>query len=284
MGADRSRAKMPLRGSCFAAIGALTFSVAAPLGAQEIDPDPRFWAEGGVYFPDTETTVALSLPDSNNGTEISLEDDLGFDSGVDSFDLTVGAKLDDDFFIEASFFDLDRTTTFTLDRTITVEDAVFDVGAAVGSEFSSQIYRVTIGYKLISDPKWDLSVALGAHLTDFTFGIAGAASVNGAGVSGVERGQDFLAPLPTIVGQAKVRPIRWLELRGRADYLDLTIDQYNGRLINLEASATAAITNNIAVGAAYRYTDYRLDIDATRFDGRVEYEFDGPRVFLRVSL
>lgn len=281
---DRGRARIPLRGYCFAALGGLTLSIAAPLGAQEIDPDPRFWAEGGVYFPDTNTTVALSLPDSDNGTEISLEEDLGFDTGVDSFDLTLGAKIDDDFFVEASFFDLDRTTTATLDRTITVEDAVFDVGAAVGSVFSSQIYRVTIGYKIVADPKWDLSVALGAHLTDFTFGIAGAASVNEAGVSGVERGQDFLAPLPTLVGQAKLRPIKWLELRGRADYLDLTIDRYNGRLINLEASATAAITNNVAVGAAYRYTDYRLDIDATRFDGRIEYEFDGPRVFLRVSL
>lgn len=267
-----------------AAIAGLTLPLGAPLSAQEIDPDPRFWAEAGVYFPNTETTVTLSLPDSDTGTEISLEDDLGFDTGVDSFDLTIGAKIDDDFFIEASFFDLDRTTSFTLDRTITVEDAVFDVGAAIGSEFSSQIYRVTIGYKIVSNPEWDLSVALGAHLTDFTFGIAGAASVNGAGVSGVERGQDFLAPLPTIVGQAKFRPIKWLELRGRADYLDLTIDQYNGRLVNLEASATAAVTNNIAVGAAYRYTNYRLDIDATRFDGRIEYEFDGPRVFLRVSL
>lgn len=280
----KERVSIWQRCGLLSASGALFLALPSALNAQEIDPDPQFWAEAGAYFPSTNTVIELSLPDSDTGTEISLEDDLGFDSGVDSFDLTVGAKIDDDFFVEASFFDLDRITTATLDRSITVEDATYDVGASVGSEFSSEIYRLTIGYRLYADPTWDVSVALGAHLTDFTFGIAGEASVNGQSTSAVRRGQDFLAPLPTLVAQAKVRPVQWLELRGRADYLELSIDQYDGQLVNLEASATAAVTGNIALGVAYRYTDYRLDVDDDSYDASVDYEFFGPRIFLRVFL
>ena len=58
------------------------------------------------------------------------------------------------------------------------------------------------------------------HLTRFDFGVIGEASANGQTANGEQRGQDLLAPLPTLTGQIKYRPISWLELRGRADYLD----------------------------------------------------------------
>ncbi len=252
--------------------------------ANEVDWDPRFWVEAGIYLPDADTQIQLSRPDSDNGTVLSLEDDLGFKTGVESFDLTLGAKLDDDFFIEGSIFALDRSSTLTLSEAIEVEDVVYDVGARIDADFSSEIFRITLGYRIIANPKFDASVALGVHLTSFDFGIIGEASANGQTANGEQRGQDLLAPLPTLTGQIKYRPTPWLELRGRADYLDLTIDQYDGKLVNLEASATAAITRNIALGAAYRFTDYKVGIDADSYDGNIEYKFDGPRWFVRIII
>ena len=279
-----NRARPLSRARCFLAASTILISLALPSAAQAetIDWDPRFWAEAGAYLPDANTQIQLSLPDSDNGTVLSLEDDLGFETGVESFDLTLGAKLDDDFFIEGSIFALDRKTSLTLSEAIEVEDVVYDVGARIDADFSSEIFRITLGYRIIANPKFDASIALGVHLTSFDFGIIGEASANGQTATGEQRGQDLLAPLPTLTGQVKYRPIEWLELRGRADYLDLTIDQYDGKLINLEASATGAITRNIALGAAYRFTDYKVGIDAESYDGNIEYKFDGPRLFVRV--
>ena len=270
---------------CLTAL-AVVASLAVPSAAraETIEWDPRFWAEAGVYLPNADTQIQLSLPDSDNGTSFSLEDDLGFDTSVESFDLTIGAKLDDNFFIEGSIFALDRSSFLTLAKMIEVEDVVYDVGVQVNSDFSSDIFRLTVGYRIIANPKVDVSIAVGAHLTTFDFGILGEASANSQTAITQQRGHDLLAPLPTIVGQVRYRPFAWLELRGRADYLDLSIDRYNGKLINLEASATAAIARNAALGVAYRFTDYEVGIDAISYEGSIEYKFEGPRIFMRFTI
>ena len=263
------------------------FSGLSPLSAaqaEDIHHDPRFWVEAGVYLPNADTQIQLSLPDSDNGTSFSLEDDLGFDTSVESFDLTIGAKLDDNFFIEASIFALDRSSFLTLAKVIEVEDVVYDVGVQIDSDFSSDIFRLTVGYRIIANAKADVSIAVGAHLTTFDFGIVGEASANGQTAITQQRGHDLLAPLPTIVGQARYRPFAWLEFRGRADYLDLSVDRYNGKLVNLEASATAAIARNVALGLAYRFTDYEVGIDAISYEGSIEYKFEGPRIFMRFTI
>ena len=54
------------------------FSGLSPLSAaqaEDIHHDPRFWVEAGVYLPNADTQIQLSLPDSDNGTSFSLEDD-----------------------------------------------------------------------------------------------------------------------------------------------------------------------------------------------------------------
>lgn len=257
---------------------------ASTLQAQEIDPDPRFWIEGGVYLPRAETELSLSLPDRDNGTTISLEDDLGFRTKARSFDATLGAKLDDDFYIEASLFDIDRTTTASLAAPITVEDATYALGARVESRFASDIARLSVGYRIVAKDKWDLAVLLGAHITRFDFEIEGAASVNGQTATTLRRSRDVLAPLPTIGVQAQYRPAKWLQLRGRADYFELQVGKYDGRLTNLEASATVAVTKRLGIGAAWRSTDYRLGIDDERYKADVAYLLDGVRLFARLTL
>ncbi len=257
---------------------------AGTVQAQEIDPDPRFWLEGGVYLPRAETELSLSLPDRDDGTTVSLEDDLGFRTRARSFDATLGAKLDDDFYLEASLFDIDRTTTASLAAPITVEDATYALGARVESRFASDIFRLSAGYRIVARTDWDLAMLLGAHVTRFDFEIEGAASVNGQTATTLRRSRDVLAPLPTIGVQAQYRPAKWLQLRARADYFELQVGKYDGRLTNLEASATLAVTGRFGIGAAWRSTEYRLGVDDEDYAARVAYLLDGVRLFARLTL
>jgi hypothetical protein len=275
MGANRKAAQAG------AALLALGWAGAAQ--AQAIDPDPKFWFEAGAYLPEAETDVSLSLPAQNAGTTISLENDLDFETSANSLDLTVGAKLDDDFFAELSLFDIDRTTSATIDRTITVEDATYDVGARVRSRFGSDIVRASVGYRLVAKDTWDLALLAGAHVTRFAFLIEGDAAVNGETATAVRRANDVLAPLPTLGAQAQFRPVKWLQLRARADYFRLAIDKYDGRLVNLEASATVALTRRLGLGAAWRSTEYRLIVDDAEDSVRVTYLLDGLRLFARLA-
>lgn len=141
----------------------LAASFASAAQAQEIDPDPRFWVEGGVYLPSANTEISLSSANGSNGTEISLEDDLGFETNASSVDLTFGAKIDDDFFGELSYFAIDRNTSVTLDQQIVIEDVTYDAGARVDSTFGSDILRASLGFRLAAKKDWDLAVLLGAY-------------------------------------------------------------------------------------------------------------------------
>ncbi|MCR9179009.1 MAG: hypothetical protein NXH71_02090 [Erythrobacteraceae bacterium] len=273
-----------MTGNWQAAAGVFAATSAGMVHAQAIDPDPRFWLEAGVYTPKAETELSLSLPDAANGTRISLEDDLGFTTDATSFDVTLGAKLDDDFFLETSLFDIARTSTAELAGPITVEDATYDVGASVDSRFASDILRVSVGYRIAAKQEWDLAVLIGAHVTQFDFAIDGEARVNGQTATTLRRERDVLAPLPTIGVQAQYRPARWLQLRARADYFELDIGKYDGRLTNLEVSTTTAVTRNLALGAAWRSTEYRLGVDDENYAAQVQYLLDGVRLFARLTL
>lgn len=271
-----------------AILAGLSLALPATARAQEIDPDPRFWLEAGVYLPDADTEIGVFEPDRSRGTTITLEDELGFETDASSIDVTLGAKLDDDFFAEGSFFAIRRDSSAILDERIEVEDVIYDVGAAVDSEFETDVYRFSIGYRILARESFELSALLGAHVTDFSFLVEGEGSVaegsGGTEAGAIRSGRTVLAPLPVVGLQGKFRPLKWLELRARGDVFDIEIDAYDGRLVNLEASATAAITRNIAAGVAYRSTDYRVRVDEDTFAADLDYLLDGVRVFVKLTI
>jgi hypothetical protein len=266
------------------AAAALIAALPAVASAQQIDPDPRFWLEAGVYLPEAETEIGLFEPDRSRGTLITLEDELGFETDAKSVDLTLGAKIDDDFFTEASFFAIRRSTAVVLDELIEVEDVTYPAGTNIESNFETDVYRLSVGYRFIFNNGFDLSALIGAHVTDFAFVVVGDATVGGSAQTQVRSGRTVLAPLPVVGLQAKLRPLKWLELRARGDVFDIEVGAYDGRLFNLEASATAAITGNIAAGIAYRSTDYRVRINEDNFAANLDYNLDGLRLFLRLAL
>jgi hypothetical protein len=272
------------RGFLFGNIAALAIVPGTAAQAQEIDADPRFWAEAGVYLPVVETEIGLFEPMRTRGTLITLENELGFDRDTTSLDLTIGAKIDNEFFTEVSVYSLARKTSLELEETIEIENVTYPVGASVRSEFSTDVYRWSLGYRIHADETWDLSALLGAHITDFKFTVTGEAIIGPDRLTSVESGRTVLAPLPTIGAQAKYRPAKWLELRARADAFKLAIGDYEGRLINLEASVTGAITDHLAAGVAWRSTDYRVRVDDDDFAANLDYGFDGFRLFARLTL
>ena len=90
-------------------------------------------------------------------------------------------------------------------------------------------------------------------------------------------------PLPTvgIYGLWQVAPA--VHVGGRLDYLSLSIDDYDGKLVNAQASVSYRFTKNFGAGVMYRYVDYRLDVDKEDYFGRLKYEYSGPAVFLEVG-
>lgn len=268
-----------------AALGAAacsTLALASPARAQTLDNN--YWLSVMAFYPRVDTNVRVDADGPNQAlsTDVDFEQDLNLDKDEILPSVTAGARFGK-VIVGADFYKLKRTGDISLAREITFDDVTYPVSAQLESGFDSDIYRLTVGYALVQTPTLEIGAALGAHVTKFEFSVSGAGSAGGPGVQAETRRRDVLAPLPTLglFGTWKAAPR--LELNARVDYLSLKIDDYDGRLVNAQLGANYAIFPNVAIGAVYRYVDYRIGIEKTRWDGRIRYRLKGPALVLQAS-
>ena len=268
-------------GLTVAALGA--FVSATPAGAQALTDD--FWLEAAAYWPDVDTEVQISSVDDNTiGTVIDLEQDLNLDERKFLPSVTAGARLGSGFSVIFDYYSLGRSGSVAIDRDIIFDDVTYPLNAVVESEFNTDIYRFTIGYAFARGDNYEIGGAIGLHATDFEVALTGQGTVAGNPVQSTQtRRRSALAPLPTLgfFGTWEVAPR--LTVGGRIDYLSLSIDDYDGRLINTQATIVYRLWENVGVGLMYRYVDYRLEVEKNDYLGRIEYKFNGPAVFLQLG-
>jgi hypothetical protein len=266
------------------AILAATSAGATPVAGQGLDD--RYWIEAGGYLPKVDSTVRVAATAGPNlASTIDLESDLDLDDRKALPQVSAGVRLGDGgWSLEAEYYALRRTSSVSMRREIVFDDAVYPVGVRVDSSFDSSIYRATIGYAFLRKRDTRIGAAVGLHATDFEVALSGEARLGGVTTQGVARRRTFLAPLPTVGLFASQRLLPDLVVSGRADYLSLKIDEYSGRLLNAQASIVWRFARNVGVGAMYRHVDYRVNVDKERWNGRLQYSFSGPALFLQVGL
>jgi hypothetical protein len=256
--------------------------LAAPASAQAIDDN--FWIQGSGFLSNVDTEVRSSLATNpDGGTAIDLEDDLGFDDGELLPAVYLGARLGGGFVVAGEYFALGRDSTATISRDITVDDVTYPVNGSVTAGFDTKVYRLSIGYVFVGNETAELGGAIGLIATELDFSISGSGSVGGAPLSNQVRRKDVLAPIPTLGLFGSFEPAPRVIIGGRADYFGLGIDDYDGSVLNLQASAQYRIMDNVGIGVAYRYVDYDLDVEKDNYVASFDYNFWGPSFFIEIG-
>ena len=256
--------------------------VATPAQAEALQDD--FWLQVSGYWANVDTDIQVSsVDDPSIGTEVDLEEDLGLDDNSLLLAISGGARLGSGFSVIADYYSLGRDSTRNITRDIVIDDVTYPTNAELTAGFDTDIYRLTVGWAFARGDNYEVGGAIGLHATDITLTIEGQGTVNGGPVTIQQRRQDFLAPLPTIGLFANFEIMPRLTAGARVDFLSLSIDDYDGRLINTQVQIAYRFTDNIGVGVMYRYVDYRVDVEKTEYTGRFSYEFNGPAVFVEVG-
>lgn len=264
------------------ALGAMCLA-AVPAHGQSLDD--KFWVEVSAYWATVDSSIRVEPRNATiPGTVIDFESDLDLDNRKALPALFAGAKLGDNWVIGLEYYSLNRSATRSVSRQLVFDDVTFPVSASVSSKFDSDIYRMTVGYTFYRTEDAEIGGAIGAHVTDFEIALTGEAQVgSGTSVQSATRRRAALAPLPTLGLFGSVRVAPQVTLSARADYLSLSVDKYDGRLLNAQAAATYRAFKNVGVGIAYRYVDYRVDVDKDDWQGRLKYKFRGPALFLQAG-
>jgi len=259
-----------------------TVALAAPASAQSLDD--KFWIQGTGFLANVDTDVRIATTaNPDGGTQIDLEDDLGLDDSSLLPAIYAGAKLGGGFVITGEYYSLGRDSTGTISRTITVDNVTYPVNASITAGFDTDIYRFTIGYSFIRNETLEVGGAIGLHATELDFSISGQGSAGGAPVSSQVRRKDVLAPMPTLGLYTTFEVMPRVTINARADYLSLGIDDYDGSLLNAQASVSYRVMDNVGIGVGYRYVDYDLDVEKTDVTGSFDYQFWGPSFFIEVG-
>ena len=246
-------------------------------------PQDRYWAELEYFFPTISSTARLDFPGTNvPGTKVSLEDDLGLSDRKGTPYVLLGMRLGESWRLEFEYYQLNRDASKTLGREIHWGDIDYQVGANIHTIFDTNVYRLVAGYSFYRTPVAEAGATIGLHTTQFKIGLSGQGTgPNGPGFQ--TETKDVLVPLPTLGLYGSYKFDDQWGVRGRFDFLSLTIDQYNGQLVNSMFAFDWRFAKNWGAGLGYRYVSYNLKSTTDKFHGEVKYDFKGPTIFVEAG-
>lgn len=257
---------------------ALALACTAPASAQ-VDHGPGGHERASVSFAAflTHRTSEVRLDSGNGaGTDINLEDDLGFDPS-----LTV-ARIDGHYWfnerhrLDATYFQLDRSSPERLiDRTIVFGDKTYAINTNVSGEQSFRIVKFDYTYAFLAPDRGFLGVTGGLYVSQSKYTLR-AAAATGTATQGVT------APLPVLGLRGEFAFTDRITLGGAWQWFGFESDNVDGRLSDFYVGADYRITDRFALGLAYNRVSTSLGARKQGgFEGRLSWTYDGTLLYAK---
>lgn len=250
----------------------------------------------GGFYSHSDSSMDVTNPSLGNEFELDFESDLELKEKqfLPFFELQYQ-------FNERHHFTLDWkqlhregvTQGVTQAFQMQIDDTVYDVKA--GNELSTtlniDIARLSYGYDFYQGDDLTLGFSLGLHTMFIETGFEGIIDSCNAGslINNICTGQTIpaiidesvTAPLPNLGLYANYSLSPGWEFKAHAQYLQIKLDDVEGRLIDIKAGVEAQISERWFMSAAFNYFQVDVDIEqGTQHSGvadlNVSYSFIGP--------
>lgn len=165
--------------------------------------DDEFFLIVGGFFPSIDSSVQVDSSSGIPGTGLDFEDQLGLESSASSPYLYFRWRYHPVHRIELEYYRLLRDGTRAAQAPFRIGDVTGDVGVGIQSKFDVTIARLTYGYDIFKEDKWEFGILAGAHVTSAraSFAFSGNVTVDSFGsVSGgvATEEADITFPLPHV--------------------------------------------------------------------------------------
>lgn len=182
------------------------------------------------------------------------------------------------------YTDYSRTSSRTIDEEIIWQGETIPIGAEARAKFGFEVLDAAYEYAFMQRDTYELAASLGLHYTRLEASLRATVDV-GDGQGTVERGgpAEVDAPLPVIGlhGLWRLQQNFYLDLMGQAFYL--SIDDYDGNILNGRAALIWQPKELVGLGFGYDYFRIDIEVDASKFRGDLVWRYSGPQVFFNVS-
>lgn len=242
--------------------------------AEETWRKDRFQVALGLYRPNFDTEIRVDDSVSGaSGTLLNLEDDLDLQDRESQIVFGAHFRIAKRHMIEFDYVALKREDETSIGFTIDYDGNILDVNEDVTTTFNTEVARLAYRFSFINNEKMELSAALGLHITDLTVGL-----------NAIGEDPDFnevTAPLPTLGMGWKYRFNDNWHFNIRGDWLDIEIDNVEGKLTAGLAEVSWFPWQNFGFSLGYNIWDMSVSYGKDRLTGTVEYRYDGPMLALK---
>lgn len=238
----------------------------------------------GSFLINSEPTIKLN-GEAQTGTDVNFEDALG-GGDVTRIRMDGTWRMTDSgrHKLKMLAFSASRDNTRNFDEDISWGDGTFPVGADIKSEFKFSIVELAYEYAFMRRDNYELGASFGVHYTSLEASLSGEAFV-GDNTTTIDYSNEGSVDLPLPVfglrGVWRLPQNFWLEASGQ--FFALSIDEYDGDLQDYRVILTWQPSKWLGVGFGYDVFDIKVDVEKDKFNGSLEWKYDGPMLFYSIS-
>jgi hypothetical protein len=239
--------------------------------------DSNVLLQFGGYLMSTDTTVRLDGTTARTGTEINLEDDLGFDD-ANRFRFDGLWRITPRHHLRGVWFRYDREATRRADREVDFGDIVIPLQAEISADLDTSIWELAYEYAFLHREKYEIAGSFGVHAISFDLGLEASLGVGGGIQTRAERAETS-APLPVfgLRGLWRVAGPVYVEASGQ--YFQAAVGDYDGDIQNYRVTMVWMPWRHFGFGAGYEEFKVNVDVDGDRFNGSLKWKYGGAILF-----
>jgi hypothetical protein len=249
--------------------------------APDLLTDP-FHLAVGTFIISTEPTVQLN-GETVRGDRVNFENVLG---GGDA----TRVRLDADWRfgdsqrhkIRAIGFAMSRERRKTIDEEIEWGGDTYPVNAELEAELKFSVIELAYEYAFLRRDTYELGGTIGLHYTTFDAALRAESTSTGQSLD-LSNEASVNAPLPVVGLRGLWKLPANLYVDAQAQFFALSIDEYDGSLTDYRLMLTWQPKSWLGLGIGYNGFKVDVDVEKDRFDGSLDWTYNGPMIFYSAS-
>lgn len=244
----------------------------------------KFKLSVGGFFPAIDSQLKVDSKEFGKGTEIDLEDDLGFNEDVNLFRIEGYWRFAPKHRLYLGYYGFGRDTQKTLETEIEWDDKIFEVGVEIYSEWDIDFVYGKYGYSFIQGDKWEVSGSLGLYYLKNVIRIRGEARIEGNGGEGEvskevseEASLELPIPLFGLTAEYYITP-KWRVI-GNVSYFTISLNEWDGSIFDFSTNLEYLFHKNFGIGLGYLYFDADVERDRTKRVSHLDYMYRGVQLY-----
>jgi len=256
------------------------FSERAPADDYYFSPtDERVRLSLGAMYVSSSTSLRADSSAGVTGTSISGEDQFGLDKTDFEPKFQAVVRVATRHRLSFDYFTLDRTGSSIVGANpIVFRDVIFLPNDPLQTTLNLRTFGIAYEYSFWHSEKLELAASVGVHVTD----ISAIAKVQ-TQTRHVIQTEDQAGPVPTLGIDATYVFSKRFYIDGRAQYLDVRVNNLDGSLGLYEVEGLYRYRPNISLGIGYAEVRAHLASTQSSQPGLFDFNTKGPEIFFRAS-